>query len=195
VKRYRLLAAVTATLVAALAVLVPAAPAAAHTELKSSMPAANSTTTEPVTEVKLTFTGVVRRPGTTVVVTGADQISYSVGAAEVLDRTITQKVGALPVGAITVVWRTVALDGHPVQGTFTFTNRAAPPTPSTGSSPTAGPPAAATPQPSTSISPVQLSRASDEASWSVLWWVTGGAVALVLALLGGLLWRRRSTRT
>ncbi|MFD0745902.1 copper resistance protein CopC [Phytohabitans flavus] len=127
--RYRLLSAATAALAAALVVVLPAAPASAHTELKSTVPAAKSTTTKPVAEVTLTFTGLIKKPGTTIVVTGPDKTSYSAGAAEVVDKTITQKVDALPVGAITVAWRTFAADGHPMEGSFTFTNQVAPPTP------------------------------------------------------------------
>lgn len=191
VNRYRLPAVLTALLAAALAVVVPAAPAAAHTELKSTSPAAKSTTTKPVTEVTLTFTGLVRKPGTTVAVTGPDKTSYSVGDPEVLDRTITQKVDPLAVGVITVAWTTAASDGHEMKGTFTFTNRAAPPTPSAEPSPspsvaptTAAPPPAAT---TAAASPV----AGEDSSSGAVWWVVGAAAVLLVAGTGGLLWRRR----
>jgi len=195
VNRYRLLAATAALLVAALGVLVPAAPAAAHTELKSTVPAAKSTATKPVTEVKLIFTGLIKKPGTTVTVTGADKTSYSAGDAEVLDRTITQPVDALPVGAVTVAWRTVASDGHPMQGSFTFTNRAAPPTPSAEPSPSPSPVAEATtaapPTAQSSAPAVGLAGDEEDSSGSgIVWWIVGAAV-LLLAATGGLLWRRR----
>ncbi|WP_197946284.1 copper resistance CopC family protein [Phytohabitans suffuscus] len=189
--RYRLLSAATATLTAALAVVLPAAPASAHTELKSTAPAARSTTNDPVTEVTLTFTGLIKKPGTTVAVTGPDKTSYSAGDAEVLDETITQKVGALPVGAITVAWRTVASDGHPMQGSFTFTNRAAPPTPSAEPSPSPSvEPTTAAPTGASAPSPTLAGQAGEESSSGVVWVVVAAAV-LALAALGGLLWRRR----
>jgi methionine-rich copper-binding protein CopC len=192
VNRYRLPAAITALLAAALWVVVPAAPAAAHTELKSTAPAAKSTVSKPVTEVTLTFTGLVKKPGTTVAVSGPDQTSYSAGDAEVLDRTITQKVDPLAVGLITVAWRTVAADGHPMQGSFTFTNRAAPPTPSAEPSPSAEATVAAPPPVTT---PAAASPVSDEdASSSTVWWLAGAAV-LLIAGTGGLLWRRRKAGT
>lgn len=192
VNRYRLPAAITALLAAALWVVVPAVPAAAHTELKSTAPAAKSTVTKPVTEVTLTFTGLVKKPGTTVAVSGPDQTSYSAGDAEVLDRTITQKVDPLAVGLITVAWRTVAADGHPMQGSFTFTNRAAPPTPSAEPSPSAEATVAATPPVTT---PAAASPVSDEdTSSSTVWWIAGAAV-LLIAGTGGLLWRRRKAGT
>ncbi|MDQ7909393.1 copper resistance protein CopC [Phytohabitans sp. ZYX-F-186] len=193
--RYRPLSA-AALLAAALAVAVlPAAPASAHTELKSTTPAAKSTTTRPVAEVTLTFTGLVKKPGTTVAVTGPDKTSYSSGDAEVLDRTITQKVDALPVGAITVAWRTVAADGHPMQGSFTFTNRAAPPTPSAEPSPS--PSAVPTTAPPTSAAaPTPVGQASDDdSSSSPVVWVVVAAVVLAAAALGGVLWRRRRSGT
>lgn len=194
VDRNRLLAAAVAVLAAALGIVVPAAPAAAHTELKSTAPAAKSTTTKPVTEVTLTFTGLIKKPGTTVAVTGPDKTSYSAGAAEVLDKTITQKVDGLAVGVITVTWRTSAADGHPMQGSFTFTNRAAPlspspsavPTPSAEATTAAPPPAATLPSPT----PVGQASTDDDSSSSIVWWIAG-AVALLLAATGGMVWRRR----
>ncbi|WP_345071718.1 copper resistance CopC family protein [Phytohabitans flavus] len=188
--RYRLLSAATAALAAALVVVLPAAPASAHTELKSTVPAAKSTTTKPVAEVTLTFTGLIKKPGTTIVVTGPDKTSYSAGAAEVVDKTITQKVDALPVGAITVAWRTFAADGHPMEGSFTFTNQVAPPTPSAEPSPSLDP----TTAPATSAaapSSTPVGQASDSSSSSGVVWVIVAVAVLALAALGGLLWRRR----
>lgn len=195
VKRNRLLAATAAVLAAALGIVLPAAPAAAHTELKSTAPAAKSTTTKPVTEVTLTFTGLIKKPGTTIAVTGPDKTSYSTGAAEVLDKTITQKVDGLAVGAITVAWRTSAADGHPMQGSFTFTNRAAPPTPSpTPEATSAAPSPAGAPPPAAAPSPTPVSQPSDDDSSAMVWWIVG-AVVLLGAATGGLLWRRRKPST
>ncbi|MEJ3742545.1 copper resistance CopC family protein [Actinomycetes bacterium KLBMP 9797] len=188
--RYRLLCAAVATMAAMAAVAVPTAPAQAHTELKSTSPAAKSTTAKPVAAVTLTFTGLIKRPGTTVVVTGPDKVSYSTGDAQVLDKTITQKVNPLPVGAITVAWRTVAADGHPMQGSFRFTNQAAPATPSAKPTPTADA-APTTPPATVAATPTPLVQAGGDGSSSALWWVVAAVAALALTLLGGLLWRRR----
>ncbi|MGN9909848.1 copper resistance CopC family protein [Phytohabitans sp. LJ34] len=195
--RHRLLAASAAVLAAALGIVVPAAPAAAHTELKSTVPAAKSTTTKPVTEVTLTFTGLVKKPGTTVAVTGPDKTSHSAGAAEVLDKTITQKVDGLAVGVITVTWRTTAADGHPMQGSFTFTNRAAAPSPSPSALPTPSAEAttAAPPPAATLPSPTPVAQAGDDdSSSSTVWWIVGAAV-LLLAAIAGMVLRRRRTGT
>ncbi|GAA4149272.1 hypothetical protein GCM10022251_13900 [Phytohabitans flavus] len=194
--RYRTLSAAIAVLVVALAVVLPAAPASAHTVLKSTAPVDKSTTTKPVTEVTLTFSGLIRKPETAVSVTGPDKISHSAGEAQVVDRTITQKVTGLPVGMITVRWQTAASDGHPMGGTFMFNNKAEPITPPT---PTAEPSPTSTAQPS--IEPVTsgaappqspVAQASDDgSSSSPVVWVVAVAVALALVALVGLLWRRR----
>ncbi|MFY1692877.1 copper resistance CopC family protein [Plantactinospora sp. WMMB782] len=186
--RNRLLASAAALLVGALVVVSPAGPAHAHTELSRTSPAAKSTVSKAVTAVTLTFSGLIKRPGTSVAVTGPDKVSYSDADAQVLDKTITQKVKALPVGTITVTWRTVSADGHTIKGTFTFTNRfaaTAEPTPTTDPTPTA---AAATPS---AQSPAPAAATSDSGTPSALWWLVGVVGLLVLALLGGLLLRRR----
>ncbi|MEJ3742898.1 copper resistance CopC family protein [Actinomycetes bacterium KLBMP 9797] len=180
----------TAALIGVFAVLVPAAPAQAHTELSRTSPAAKSTATKPVSAVTLTFSGLIKKPGTTVVVTGPDQISYSDADAQVLDKTITQKVKPLPVGAITVAWRTAAADGHPLQGSFTFTNNIAPPAPTTAAPVLSAP--APTPPATTAAAPAPAASASDDdGSSSAVWWLVAAAAALLLVLVGGLLWRRR----
>ncbi|GLI02145.1 copper resistance CopC family protein [Phytohabitans aurantiacus] len=190
--RNRPLAAVAAVLAGALAVLLPAAPAQAHTELSRTSPAAKSTVTKPLTQVTLTFSGLIKKAGTTVAVTGPDKVSYSAGAAGVLDKTITQPVNALPVGAITVAWRTTASDGHVLQGSFTFTNQAAPPAPTP--SPTEAPTPTVAATTAAAQTPVPAAS-SDESSSSTGLWVVGGIALVVLALVGGLLWRRRRPAT
>jgi methionine-rich copper-binding protein CopC len=199
---------VTALAVTAMTVAAPAAPAMAHTVLSRTAPAAKSTVTRPVTSVTLTFTGLIKKPGTAVAVTGPDRASYSDGDPQVLDRTVTQKVRPLPVGAITVAWRTVAGDGHPLQGSFAFTNRAAPPAASppaatapTATAPTATPPAASPPAVTApAVAPAGQSaepaaRAGGDGSTSALVWAGIAVAGLVLALLGGLLWWRRRPPT
>ncbi|MFD0971179.1 copper resistance CopC family protein [Plantactinospora endophytica] len=194
--RNRLLSTAAALLVGALVVVSPASPAHAHTELSRSSPAASSTVSKAVTAVTLTFSGLIREPGTSVAVTGPDSVSYSDADAQVLDKTITQKVKPLPVGAITVVWRTVSTDGHTIKGTFTFTNRFAPPTPTAEPTPTPvpTPTAASTPTADPATPPAQSPAAGaddDDGPAPAVWWAVIVGAVLVLALLGGLLLRRR----
>ncbi|GGM78824.1 copper resistance protein CopC [Dactylosporangium sucinum] len=175
-----------ATLLGATATLGLAAPASAHSTLVRSDPAKGATVTTPVAAVTLTFNEMVKQSRTTVTVTGPDGVSYSDGAARVVDKNVLQAVRALPPGAITVAWSTVSADGDAISGTFAFTNAApAPspsPSPSLSPSPSPSPSAAAT-----SASPVP---ASSEDSGSATWWIAGGAV-VVLLLAGGWFFARR----
>ena len=107
---------------ALLAVVVPASPAVAHARLVGSTPAADSTVNDVLTEVKLSFSGAVDGQFTTVVVTAPDGAAYGDGAARTVDATVSKPVKPLPAGLIRVAYRTVAADGHPLQGQFTFTN-------------------------------------------------------------------------
>jgi copper resistance protein C len=167
--------------------LLPAAPASAHVRLRASNPAAGSTVTTAVSAVTLTFSGAATQP--TVTVTGADGRNVSSGAAQVADVTVTQPVGALPPGVITVAWRVISPDGDPVDGTFTFTNSApvAAPTPSAP----APVPTTAAPEPTTAPTAGAAPRSADDGSGvSPLWWV-GVGVVLLAAIGGGALWFRR----
>ena len=90
--RRRTASVIAALSLAAAAVVLPAAPALAHTELKSTSPAAESTVRKPVRACVLTFTGLIKQTGTTVIVRGPDGTSYSDGSARQLDNKITEKV-------------------------------------------------------------------------------------------------------
>jgi len=145
----RLAAAVAATALAGVALLLGAAPAAAHNTLTGSTPADDSTVTDPVTEVVLEFDQAVQTEFAQVAVLGADQTPYRSGEPAVVGRTVTQAVKPLPEGRYDVSYRVISADGHPVSGTisFTATGQAAPPPVET---PTAEPtttPAVAEPTP------------------------------------------------
>jgi MYXO-CTERM domain-containing protein len=169
-------------LIGLLAVLLPGTPAAAHAELKGTNPAASSTVAVAIDTVTLTFSQPVKQPLTTVVVTGPDAVSYSEGAARSVDKDVLQAVRPLPVGLITVAWRTVSGDGHTIQGEFTFTNTAAPPAPSPTLTSASAAPAAISPTPA---------AASDQDSGTTTVVVVAIAGAAALGVIGGLLWWRR----
>jgi len=192
VARSRSLAVATAVAVAAATVWLPAAPAFAHTKLTGSTPKAEATVTKLTTTVTLKFSGLIKTAGTTVVVAGPDKASYSDGAATAVDRTITQPVRPLPVGTITVRWRTVSSDGHPIQGSFTFTNHAAPPaTPSptpTAAATSAAPDSADEAFVSTAM---PLIRTAEDGGSSPLGSIAAVAAAVVVFALGFAWWRRR----
>ncbi len=168
--------------------LLPAAPAAAHTELKGTDPKAESTVTALLTEVTLTFTQAVKQSQTTVTITGADGVVYSDGAARSVDANVIQAVKPLPTGRVSVVWSAAAADGHPITGQFAFTNAVAPP-PSPSPSPSPSSVAASSAAPSGS--PVATVPRSDDGSGPGVGVIVAGAAGVVIALLAGLfLWRR-----
>jgi copper resistance protein C len=142
----RLAAALAAAALGGVALLLGAAPAAAHNTLSGSTPADDSTVTDPVTEVVLEFDQAVQSDFAQAAVLGADQTPYGSGEPVVDGRTVTQAVEPLPDGRFDVSYRVVSADGHPVSGTvsFTVTGQAAPPPVET---PTAEPTTAAVPQP------------------------------------------------
>jgi len=185
-------AALAALLVGLVVVVAPATPAAAHTKLSKAAPAARSTVTRPVTALTLTFSGLIKQAGSAVTVRGADGAEYQDASARAVDKTITQRVRPLPVGVVTVAWKTVSGDGHAISGTYTFTNKAAPPTPPTPTaSPTPSPVAVPTSAPA--VAPVAAIPGGGTSSNTVAW-ATGGGAIVVAGLVLLLLLRRRRTR-
>lgn len=118
------LRALPAALALLLALLSPA-PAAAHTRLKSSAPAAGATVADTLSEIRLSFTEpVVPEMTSLVLTTGASTIAQ--GRLEAVDGT-GRRVFAfrlprrLAAGPYTAVWHSAAADGHVIHGTLTFT--------------------------------------------------------------------------
>ncbi|TKK83857.1 copper resistance protein CopC [Herbidospora galbida] len=112
---------IVAVLAVVAALLLPSAPAAAHTSLRSSDPAENTRVTA-LPRVTLEFSESVRFPA--VVLTGPDGERYENGKPRVDGRKVLQDVGpasALPSGAYTIAYRVVSRDGHPVEGEIPFT--------------------------------------------------------------------------
>lgn len=167
--RTRLLAALGLAL--GLAVAAPASPALAHDELLASDPAADSTVTALPDELTLTFSGVlIDEDGVNAIsVTDAAGTELAEGAPALDGTTATQALSGDSQGPITVRWRVVSSDGHPVSGEFSFT---------------AGDPAAAP------TSPVggEAETTTEEGLPAVFWIVVSivvvaGVIALVIALV------------
>ncbi|GGQ10461.1 methionine-rich copper-binding protein CopC [Actinomadura coerulea] len=155
-----------------------AVPASAHTALTSASPEKDSTVAAP-SRIVLTYGDPVRLPR--VVVTDRSRRQYQAGPARAVDNKVTQAVGGtLPDGEYTVGWRVVASDGHPVEGTYTFTVR--------GSS------GAVQPAPSPIRKTIVATGDTDDRGGSSGWlWI--GLIALVLAAAAGAAaWFRRSPR-
>jgi Uncharacterized protein, homolog of Cu resistance protein CopC len=100
--------------------LLTARPAWAHVELTGTSPADGAVVDGPVTEVTLTFSAPVKQEFSTVTVHDSAGQSYEIGTSQGVNSTVTQPVRELSPGSFTVTWRTVALDGHPLQGQFRF---------------------------------------------------------------------------
>ena len=182
----------TVTAIAAVGVLlvVPAAPAFAHTELTGSAPARDATVTTAVTTVTLTFSEPVRDQYLTVNVLGADGVSYSSGSARAVDSSVVQAVTPLPVGLVRVAWRVLASDADPVQGAFTFTNVFQPP-PTATAAPTTP---AAEPTTTSAAPPASLSVdavSSEPGSGAAVAWIAGVVVGLGVVVGIWLLLRSR----
>ncbi len=177
-----------------------AAPASAHDELLSTLPADGASVAEAPTEVSLTFGEEAQKLGTAVVVTDAAGVRLGDGRVVVDGPLVTQAITPPTVaGEVRVSYRVVSADGHPVTGTFSFTVGTVPspsespsdpasPSPSAPSETTSAAPTASngetitatvteTPDPSPSTIPTSSSDGG-----SALPWVLGGLA--VLALLG-----------
>jgi methionine-rich copper-binding protein CopC len=174
-----------ATAAAAVAGLLMAAPADAHTTLTSAVPAKGAKVPSPA-QIQLTFAEPVKFPG--VVLLDAKGGHHESGKAHAAGAMVTEQVaGVLPAGVYTVGWRVVAEDGHPVTGDYKFTVVG-------GSSPSPAPvsvtagssaPAAAAPS---STPAAQRTGNTSSASW---WWIGLGAVIIAGSAGGAELYRRR----
>lgn len=103
------------------ALALVAVPAQAHDALLGSEPADGAVLTDAPAQIVLTFASPQAEIGAEVVVTGPDGAAWSDGGAVVTGATVTQPLrGGLPSGAYQVLWRSVAADGHPVDGTLSF---------------------------------------------------------------------------
>lgn len=186
--RRRTLPTVLAAAAVALAALLFPAPAFAHDELVSSDPAADAILDALPPQITLTYSAdILDADGATVIqVTDAAGTSLTDGAPTVSGTVVTQALAGSASGAVTVVWRVVSGDGHPIDGTFAFSVPTAPtPTATPTSTPTATPSAASTPEPTVTVTetsaPAESTSDASPLPWIVL------AVALLL-VVGAVVW-------
>jgi methionine-rich copper-binding protein CopC len=123
--------------------MIPAAAAQAHDALESTDPANGSAVSAVPAKIGLTFDHTPIAVGSAVRVEDATGTDQADGTVTIVDNHVTQAVKTdAPGGKYMVIWRVVSSDGHPIEGTFTFTAGAANPTgPAT---PSTSPAAAAT---------------------------------------------------
>lgn len=171
------------SIVMAALVLLPATAASAHDSLVESSPAADSTITDELTEVTLTFSDVPL-PGAPAViqVTDAAGASITTGEFTATDRSLSVPVEPAAVGPISVVYQVVSSDAHTISGDFTFTYSGPVATPSPSPSPSASEPAtSATPEPSPSDSAAVTVPADTASGTSAS---AGAFLPLIIAVLG-----------
>jgi methionine-rich copper-binding protein CopC len=96
-----------------------ASPAFAHAALKSSAPGANTTVAAPQ-NLTLTFTEKVRLTAVRLV-NGDKNVSLATDRAAPAAETFSLPLSSLTPGSYQVRWTALGADGHPVNGTFTFT--------------------------------------------------------------------------
>ena len=102
--------------------LFSSAPAQAHDALESSNPANGATVSTMPEKIELTFDHTPIAINSIVRVEDATGTDQADGPVSIVDNQVSQAVkpGA-PQGKYKVVWRVVSSDGHPIEGTFTFT--------------------------------------------------------------------------
>ncbi|MEV8240945.1 copper resistance CopC family protein [Microbacterium testaceum] len=188
--RRRVSAFVASLLVALVALLVlPASPAFAHDELVSTDPPADAVLDALPAQITFTYSAdILTEQGTAVVeVTDATGASLTEGTPVVSGTDVTQMLAGSASGAVTVKWRVVSSDGHPIDGTFSFTVNAATPTPTaTASTPTATPTAPATTTPTLATPDATATPSETASSASPLPWILL-VVALVI-VAGAIVW-------
>ncbi|MDN4643886.1 copper resistance CopC family protein [Arthrobacter sp. PsM3] len=186
-RRARIAGALTTAL--AFTAFLGAVPAQAHDSLASTSPADGQTLTANPGKVTITLT----KPPTTgiaganiIKVTAPDGHTASSGDITVDGATISTAADIDHPGKHTVDWRAVSADGHPIEGTFSFTyapaetGTTAPSalaTPATGTPEPAGPGAAAQP-----AEPAAQKAAADMTGWLI------AAGALIIGLAGALVY-------
>nr|WP_228726254.1 copper resistance CopC family protein [Prauserella sediminis] len=114
------------SLVTLVALLVTAAPAAAHNQLIESDPADGASLDEAPQQVTLTFDQPVQRGAgegvNQVAVTGPDGGSWAKGDVQIDGTTVTAPLHPLgPAGEYVVGFRVLSADGHPVSEELRFT--------------------------------------------------------------------------
>ncbi|TWP52690.1 copper resistance protein CopC [Lentzea tibetensis] len=166
-----------------------AAPASAHTELKSSNPAAGAVLDEAPKQLELTFTEPVTLPADAVQVV-SDTGSWTIGTPSVAGAVVTVPVTPSgPAGPHTIKWKVVSEDGDPVSGSiiFALSKPVAAPTSSSAPAPTT-----TTTEASGTASNTPAPAAQDSDSGLPVWvWVVIGLVVVAAAGGGFLVARRR----
>ncbi|WP_422661470.1 copper resistance protein CopC [Paenibacillus sp. EC2-1] len=93
----------------------------AHSKLQSSIPAANSTETEAVQQLSLSFNEKIDSTLSTLTITNDKGEKIDATEVKIENSEMKATLGSpLESGSYTVEWKIVGLDGHPVKGNYAF---------------------------------------------------------------------------
>lgn len=172
--------------VAVLGLLIAASPAQAHAELESSDPADGQTLSAPPTAVSFTFGEELLDQGNAITLTVVDtDARLALGAVEVDGDTVRAAwPEQSPAGEFRAAYRVVSADGHPIQGSITFTVTSA--AGDANASPAATQPTSvATPEATNAATSATTESSGSGSAWLI------GLVAVLLIAVGVIAWRRR----
>lgn len=171
--------------------------ASAHEDLAASAPGDGQVLTVPPQQVTLTFTAAVPPGSAQIEVRGPGGASVTSGPTAVDGEVVVQPVDITRNGAYLLSYRIVSGDGHPVTGevSFSYTGADASGAGSTagGDSPEGAVGGDSSQDPVAGSSSVESAAAADSGVSPLLWWMLGGAVAVV-AVLAFLALGRRGPR-
>jgi methionine-rich copper-binding protein CopC len=152
--------ALAAVLVSAAGAALFASPAWAHDELASSDPKTGAVLESAPKVATLTFSEPVDARFVTIAVKRSDGKRVAAAKPEVAGAVVRQPLDALGDGAYTVAYRIVSEDGHPVNGTVTFTVTAPVKSPPAASGEAGAPGKEVLPTPSAAKPPVRIEKAA-----------------------------------
>lgn len=196
---WRVLALLGVVALALVANCLTAPPAEAHDALAESNPAQGQTVTEKLDQIVLTFNEAPLsglQGGIVIQAVGPGGHEVTTGELRIQDRTLSRAVLMTDQGDYTVSWRTVSADGHPIDGSYTFSYAGPIPAAPTA---TVTPTSSATPTPSVVASPTSPPTAANSSSGTPIALVVV-IIIVVLILAGGGLWlatelnRRRASK-
>lgn len=152
--RFRGLGAAGLATAALLAALLLVAPAQAHDYLVGSTPEQGSSLDAAPSQVALQFNTAIGERFAQVAVVGPDGTAYSSGDPVVDGAAVTQAVTGIPAGTdVTISYRVVSSDGHPIGGTVGFAVAASASAPDPEASPSAPDPTPSTEAPTDATVP------------------------------------------
>ncbi len=105
---------------AALAVLCLAAPAAAHSELRSTVPASGARLAQSPASLQLTFNEDVQVTALRLLDADDRPVRVERAAGRDAQRSAQALVPPLAPGPYRVLWAAISADGHPIAGSFRF---------------------------------------------------------------------------